>query len=540
MVISPVDLTEEYGTMYKDGVNCLLLNMDSTHDVGLAKFDFLGLKSVAVIKDTCALAGIPYPTYNSMDWNDPAVWDDIDRDPTSLFQAESAFAAQAMKKFKPRSVQDLALLSACLRPGGASYRDKVFDHIPNKNPTPEMDELFKDSLGYLVYQEQIIAALIQLCGFTGGQADSVRRDIAKKKEEKVAKDVELIREGYCARSKKPREVAEQECKDMLQVINDASGYSFNYNHAVAYSLITYIFAWLRHYYPVQYITSYLNNADNEDDINVGNAMAKTYGIRLTSPKFGVSKDGYGCIPDKKMIAQGIAVIKDFGEGKGDGLYNLYHSKKYTHFTDVLYDIKNSDFKLNATLVGKLIDLDFFTEYGNQNELKTLYNIYSNLIKRKTITLEEIEQSKFSDVYKALIPDVNNGKKRFDIPDHHALFVGIEDAIKAWGMPDVPAVYKAKAFAEIMGFNGLITGKQEDRPILFVKEIIPLKSKKTGDLWAYLYKTQSLGSGIETTFTVRKSLHDRELAKPKMFIKCKGCYQDKKGYWNLTDYEEVVA
>ena len=547
MVISPVDLVDEYGTMYKDGVQCLLLNMDATHDVGLAKFDFLVLKSVAVIRDTCELAGIPYPRYNDMDWHDQKVWDELDRDPTSAFQFESSFAAQAIKKFKPRSVQDLALISACLRPGGASYRDKVFDHIPNKNPTSEMDELFKDSLGYLVYQEQIIAALIKLCGFTGGQADSVRRDIAKKKEEKVAKDVVLIREGYCARSDKPREVAEKECADMLQVISDASGYSFNYNHAVAYSLVTYIFAWLRHYYPVQYITAFLNNANGDDDILTGNEMARERGIRIIPPKFGVSKDGYGCLPDQNMIAQGIQSIKGFGPGQGSGLYNLYHSKQYSSFVDVLVGIKENGIRLSSTLIEKLIQLDFFAEFGNQNELMTIKLEFEKWYGKKKISYEKEKDNALYNVYIGLVPPPQKTVKKEivygktgTIEDMMSFLHGIEDAVKAMHLTDVKSIVKAKMFAEIMGFNGFVTGRQEDRPVLFVKSIIPLKSKKTGGLWAYLFKTQSLGSGIESTMTVRPSVYDREPVKEGAFVYCKKFYQDKNGYWNMSDYEEVVA
>ena len=540
MVISPVDLVDNYGTFYKDNVQCLLLNMDATHDVGLAKYDFLGLKTLAVIRDACKLANIPFPRYATLDWEDQAVWDEIDSDADGLFQFESSFAADAIRKFKPRSIKDLALASACLRPSGASYRDKVFNHEPNHNPTPAMDELFADSYGYLVYQEQIIAALIKLCGFTGGQADSVRRDIAKKKEDKVAKDVELIREGYCKLSNQPREVAEQECADMLQVIKDASGYSFNYNHAVAYSLVTYIFAWLRHYYPVQFISAYLNNSNNDDDIATGNRMAKNRHIHIGMPKFGVSRDGYGCDAEHKIIAQGISMIKGFGVGQGDGLYELYHTHgKYEYFTDLLDDLKPQGIRLNNTLLDQLIILDFFSpEYGNQNELKEIKERWENF--KVSVNIASIKDEPYYQQIEQFIqlPKSKNavtGK----IVDRIGYLRAMENYTKSKNIADNTALHKAKDFSDIMGFNGYVSGRNEDRPNLYVKDVVPLKSKRTGELWAYMFVTQSLGSGVESRLTVSKSLYTRIPIEKGQYIYCKKFWQDKNGYWNMSDYERIA-
>ena len=540
MVISPVDITSNYGTFYKDGVQCLLLNMDATHDVGLAKYDFLGLKSLAVIRDACKLANIPLLRYNTLDWDDQAVWDEIDKDADGLFQFESPFAADAIRKFQPRSVKDLALISACLRPSGASYRDKVYNHIPNKNPTAEMDQLFADSYGYLVYQEQIIAALIKLCGFTGGQADSVRRDIAKKKEEKVAKDVELIREGYCRLSPQPREVAEKECADMLQVIKDASGYSFNYNHAVAYSLVTYMFAWLRHYYPVQFIASYLDNANNEDDIATGTKMAKARRITIGMPKFGISKDGYGCDPEHKVIAQGIMSIKGFGEGQGDSLYALYHcGEHFETFIDLLEALKTHQVRLNLTLIDKLITLDFFSpEFGNQNELKQIKTMWECF--KVTVNMDSIKGEPYFETIKDFVqPPKGKDAKTGKIIDRVGYLKAMEAYIKSKGIADNTLLHKAKDFAEIMGFNGYVSGRNEDRPNVYVKDVIPLKSRATGEVWAYALVTQSLGSGIESRFTVRAGTYDKIPVNKGQFIFCKKYYQDKKGYWNLSDYVKIA-
>ena len=98
MVICPVDMDAEFGVMHKDGERCLIISMDEVHDIGAVKYDFLGLKTVEVIRDAFELAGIKIPRYHEMDWNDKAVWDDISKNPISLFQFESGCAASAVKR----------------------------------------------------------------------------------------------------------------------------------------------------------------------------------------------------------------------------------------------------------------------------------------------------------------------------------------------------------------------------------------------------------------------------------------------------------
>lgn len=180
MVISPITLPDNYGVFDKEGDSCLMLDMENIHDyTGLAKYDFLVLKTVQVIRDACKSIGIEYPKSNEVDWCDEEVWNNIIKSPVALFQMEGAYAFDSLKKFKPQSVFDLSLVTACIRPTGASYRDELLARREHKNPDPMIDELFSDSLGYLVYQEQTIAFLQQICGLSGSAADNIRRAIGR-------------------------------------------------------------------------------------------------------------------------------------------------------------------------------------------------------------------------------------------------------------------------------------------------------------------------------------------------------------------------
>ena len=227
MVISPISLNDNYGTFDKDGDVCLMLDMENIHDfTGLAKYDFLILKTVQVIRDTCNYLGRPYPQSHEIDWNDEEVWADMIRSPAGLFQFESKFAFDSLKKFRPHSLFDMSIVTACIRPSGQSYRDDLLARRVHKNPSEIIDKLLSDNLGYLIYQEDTIKFLQQICGLSGSEADNIRRAIGRKQQDRLDKAMPSILEGYCGKSPQPRKKAEEEAKEFLQVIADSANYQF--------------------------------------------------------------------------------------------------------------------------------------------------------------------------------------------------------------------------------------------------------------------------------------------------------------------------
>lgn len=226
MVISPIDLDEKYGVFDKDKERCLVIDMEELHEVGAAKYDFLVLKTVQVIRDTCRYLARPYPKTHEIDWNDQTVWDDMIKYPGAIFQFEGDYAFKSLKQFRPQSIFDMSLVTASIRPSGASYRDDLLARKPHRNPSALIDDLLKDNNGYLVYQEDIIAFLQKVCGLSGSYADTVRRGIARKKPEILEEALPKILEGYCEKSDHPRQEAEQECAEFLKITEDASSYMF--------------------------------------------------------------------------------------------------------------------------------------------------------------------------------------------------------------------------------------------------------------------------------------------------------------------------
>ena len=158
------------------------------------------------------------------------------------------YAFKMLQSFQPHKINDMSLVNAALRPSGASYRDRLLAHEINHNPSEIIDDLLKDNFGFLVFQEDTIAFLQKICGLTGSEADNIRRAIGRKQKDRLEKAMPSILEGYCQKSNQPRNVAEQEAKEFLQIIEDSADYQFGYNHSIAYCMIGYVCAYLRYYY----------------------------------------------------------------------------------------------------------------------------------------------------------------------------------------------------------------------------------------------------------------------------------------------------
>lgn len=380
ILASPVTLPDNYGVFQdKDDKTVIYYDMEEVHECGLVKYDILGLKNVGIIQEVYKMLNEHYPKSYEINWNDKKVWEDIKSSPVGVFQFESEFAYNSMKTFDVNSIDDLTLVNACIRPSGTTYRDSVFAHKKHKNPSELIDNVLKSSLGYLVYQEQTIAFLQEACGLTGGEADNVRRAIGRKQKDRLDTAMPQILEGYCNKSDKPRQEAEKEVKEFLQVIEDSASYQFGFNHATAYSMIGYLCAYLRYYYPAQFITAFLNLAANDEDIKKGTQLAELKHISIISPKFRHSVNVYSC--DNGVIYKGTASIKGLSKTIGDKLYEL-KDNSYSTFLDLLIDCKEKGIGISDLTT--LAKLDYFSEFGKIGKILRFLDIYNELYGKKIL------------------------------------------------------------------------------------------------------------------------------------------------------------
>ncbi len=544
IVISPVNLGKEYGVFDKDGEECLMIDMECAHDVGLVKYDFLILQTVQIIRDTCRYLGRAYPKTYEIDWDDEVVWDDMVRNPTGIFQFGGNYAFTSLKNFKPKSIFDMSLVTAAIRPSGASYRDELFAKKQHKNPSEIIDELLKDNFGYLIYQEDTIKFLQQICGLSGSEADSIRRAIGKKQKDKLEAAMPSILNGYCAKSPQPREVAESEAREFLQVIEDSASYQFGYNHSIAYCLLGYLCAYYRHYYPLEFLTSFLNNATSEDDIKNGTEYARLVGIKVTMPRWRLSKSNYFYNSDENIITKGLSSIKFLSGSVADELYELAVGEEFDDFVDVLIGIDKKT-SLNSRQLDILIKIDFFSEFGNQRELLRIADLYCNLFNKgeaKKISKDKIDGTIFEDIVKRFSVGVTKSggeAKSYTLLDTESILHEAENVIKLQKLEDLGDLLKARNFADSMGYIGYVSGKESDRRKLYVKEIYPLKRKKDGKQFGYSIVTQSIGSGKESRFTVFNRVFEKEPIKKDDIILCNG-YTREGIYFTLTSYIHIYS
>jgi len=397
-----------------------------------------------------------------------------------------------LSEFGPHCVDDMTLVNAALRPSGASYRDNLIAGIPNKNPSKEIDELLAANNGYLVYQEDIIRFLQEICGLSGSEADNIRRGIAHKEEKRLQAAMPKILEGYCSKSSHPREQAEQEAKTFIQIIKDASSYMFGRNHATGYSMVGYKCIYFRTYFPAEFIVGYLNSAKDIKDIVKGDELANeldisylnnpdvkarkaeiisaysnrkitadelpTYPskVRIYRPTFGKSRGGYTFDADNYAIYKGVSSIKGLSYDSADELYELAQKPEYRNidgksdkekriaFYYLVKDcIQNTTIKKNQLEI--LIRLNFFNMFGPD---KTLLSIYQNI---GSLTSEY----KFDNIN-------NKSFKKTDIP-----FLDIDMEI----LQKIGVVEKEKTYKNID-----MDKYFEQKAPLFEKETFPLKER----------------------------------------------------------------
>ena len=532
------------------------LDMKALDLVGMSKFDLLGLDNVGLINETCKLAGIDRITPDNIDLDDPAVWEDIRKDTSMIFQWESPFASQIARSLLSKDVFEsakehlpsvtmldlFAFGNGMLRPGGASFRDKASKGIFHDNGLPELNNLLAGEMGYLTYQESIMRFLVQFCGYNGSESDSVRRAVAKKKNTEQL--IPEIRERFIAYSSEHYGKTKEECETIvepfLQAILDCSAYAFSKNHSIPYSLIGYACGWLRHYYPVEFLTTCLNvYAGDEEETAIVTEYCGKHGIRILPIRFGKSRSGYFMDKESNAIYKGLTSVKYISAELGEELYTIARREKPSTFTDLLF--KLNDTTIDSRQLNILIDLGYFADYGNANELETLQYVFENMLKSgeaKSIKRERVPES--SDLYNAIAAH-SDGKKKdgtdaasWKIRDCMAVMADMEKAVLARHMPDFDTRLKMKWQREYLGHISA-TGRDEDRSLLVVTDKFPLRRKADGRLFGYSVVTTSVGSGKSSRFTVFCNVWNRcgELKKDDL-IRCLGYERDGQ-YFRMTNY-----
>ena len=493
----------------------MMINMEEIHEVSLVKYDLLGLKNVEIIKDTCKLAGIPYPKAHTINWEDEKVWADMIKSPAGIFQFEGDYAFKMLKEFVPHKINDMSMVNAALRPSGASYRDRLLAHEVNKNPSEIIDELLKDNLGFLIYQEDTIAFLQNICGLSGGDADNVRRAIGRKQKDRLEAAMPEILEGYCKMSPKPREVAEQEAKEFLQIIEDSSNYQFGFNHSTGYSMIGYLCAYMRYYYPEEFIAAYLNNANNEDDIRYGTELARVKNIKIHPIKFRHSGADYTVDKETHSLYKGCSSVKFMNTDVSEQLYSL-KDQQFNSFTDLL-----SAFPGNSRQLDLLIRLNYFSEFGGSLKLLKIAELYNQYNGKKVLKKEKLNLP--IEIVTKYAKSETEKQYRFETEGMTAMLSELCTMVPDQNLPILAQIDAQKTY---LGYIDLIDPTKPTKAV-----VLDVNCKYTPKITLY-----RLGDGQTVTVKLKKKSYESNPIASGMIIDYR---IEKKPAWKKDENEQWV-
>lgn len=536
-----------------------MINMKELDDLMYVKLDILGLDNIGVINDTCKAVGIERLTPDSVDLNDMDVWKSIRDDTTLIFQWESNNAQQYLKRFMSNETLEIAKSkipnfsmmkwlsfgNGLLRPACASFRDSVAKGEFYDNGFDALNDFLAPEAGRIAMQETIMQFLVKFCGYSAAESDTVRRAIAKKKgTEKLLPEIEQRFTEYCSAH---YDMSPKQCEDVikpfLQIILDASAYGFSWNHSDAYSCIGYISGYLRYYYPLEFLTAALNIFnDNMEKTAEITKYASKIGIRVTTPKWGLSKSKYLCDKGKRIIAKGLTSVKYMNKSIAEELYQLAHERTYTKFVDVLADLDTKT-SINTRQLDILIKLDFFSDFGNQRELIRITEMFYDTFKKgqaKKISKDKVDGTPLEPIiakYSVGVTKSGGIAKSYTLLDIKSIMSEVEDAIKAIHMDDLSDLIKVRNFVDVMGYVGYVSGREEDRRKLYVLDVYTLVRKRDNKQFGYSVITKSIGSGVESRFTVVNKIYDQDPIKKGDIIYCKS-FERNGRYYKLTGYNKI--
>ena len=324
VVIAPTTLTD-FVPLYADGAGGGVVSQFDLHDVeeaGLVKFDFLGLKTLTIVdwtvravNETRRAAGEPPVDIKAVPLDDPRTYEFLKTaETTAVFQLESEGMKELIRRLLPDRMDDIIALVALYRPGplqsGAveDYIERKHGRKPVRIAHPSLEEALRSTYGVMLYQEQAMVIAQHLAGFSLGQADLLRRAMAKKKPEEMVRMREMFLAGTDANG-----VARRVAEDIFDQVEKFAGYAFNKAHAASYALLSFQTAWLKAHFPAPFMAAVLS-ADMHTVEKIVPLVdeARRLDIPLSPPD--VNASAYRFAARDGGILYGLGAVRGVGEG----------------------------------------------------------------------------------------------------------------------------------------------------------------------------------------------------------------------------------
>jgi DNA polymerase-3 subunit alpha len=421
VVISKEPLTKYVPLQKNDDCITTQFPMGTLEQLGLLKMDFLGLRTLTVIRDTLEL--IKNNTGKEVDienipLDDEGVYDMLSEgDTDGVFQLESAGMRQFLKELKPSTFEDIIAGISLYRPGPM---DQIPQYIHNKNH-PEAIEYIHESLasvlgvtyGCIVYQEQVMQIVRDLAGYSLGRSDLVRRAMAKKKAEIMEEErrnfiygLEDENGNVIIPGAVRRGIPEDKANRIFDTMAEFAKYAFNKSHAAAYALVAYRTAWLKYHYPVEYMAALMTSVmNNTDKVAAYIQYCRKKGIEVLPPDVNESHAKFTVVGNK--IRFGLAAVKNVGLAAIDAIIEAREKKgKFKSFTDFCRKVDGS--AINKKMVESLIKCGAFDSLKvYRSQLMAVYEKILDSINQERRKNVEGQLSLFEAGYHAEVEKLNH-------------------------------------------------------------------------------------------------------------------------------------
>jgi DNA polymerase-3 subunit alpha len=417
VVISPEPLTD-YLPLYKapnDDAIVTQFDMDAIKDIGLLKFDFLGLKTLTIIDTAEKLINVSKHQQNGNDvkpfaiskipLDDKATFELLCEGKTAgIFQLESSGMRELLTKLRPEVFEDMIALVALYRPGplGSGMVDEYIDGKNAKHDKaskavgslaklglPKLDELLKETYGIILYQEQVMGVAHQMANFSLAQADILRKAMGGKNPDQMEKMKAIFIDGL-----KANKVSEKKASTLYNLILQFAQYGFNKSHSAAYAYIAYQTAFLKAHYPVEFIAASLSaDMDNTAKVVLFINECKNMGIEVLPPDINESNREFKVTGNS--IRFGLEAVKGVGGSAIDAILEVREDGSFDSISD--FCTRADSRRVNKKVIESLIKAGAMHSMGNRAQLTAgLPTVMEEAVRRqKDIKLGQ--ESMFGDV-----------------------------------------------------------------------------------------------------------------------------------------------
>ena len=363
--------------MAQKGVVATQFPMGEVEELGLLKMDFLGLSNLTIINNAMRIIRKAYKTeinLSDLPLDDKPTYELFQRgDTTGVFQLESAGMKRYLRGLKPTTFEDIIAMVALYRPGPMQFIDSFIRRKHGQEEItylhPGMKNSLENTYGILVYQEQFMQISKEWCGFTGGQADTLRKAVGKKKIDLMKKVKPEFVEGAVKVGGATKEMAETFWTQLEEFAN----YCFNKSHAACYGLIAYWTAYLKAHYPDAFMAALMtSDHDDTDRLAIEITECKHMGIDVLSPDVNESFVEFAVVPNENKIRFGMSAVKGVGVGAVEEVLRAREEGTFSSVEDFAKRVSTS--KFNRKAWESLIKSGAFDDMGDRSDL--LFNLDS--------------------------------------------------------------------------------------------------------------------------------------------------------------------